>query len=263
MHGAVARPSIKKSCSQQASLQNPAMLLALDGFTENDQTWREVLGKREDLITPLLPGHGWKPCPNTVKIEDLADELVQHLGDGGDIIGYSMGGRLALLAALRHPEKVRRLVLISSGPGFKDDQLQGSRRTHEMALAETLEEEGLGPFVAMWEKNPILKPYRPFPRAIEENLRYARMQHEAKDLAGALRQLGAGAMPNLWDRLGELRSETLLVAGAADERYVGVMQEMKSLIPKARLEIIPEAGHAIHREKAGDLLQVVYSFLGA
>lgn len=239
------------------------MLLALHGFTENDLTWRDVLGQRDDLLTPLLPGHGWKPCSTTVSLEQLADDLAAQLGDTpGDVIGYSMGGRLALLLALRHPQCVRKLVLISSGPGFMDSELQGSRRTHEVALAETLEDDGLGPFVAMWEQNPILKPYRPFSRAMAEDLRYRRMQHDPLGLAGALRQLGAGAMPNLWNRLSEVTCPTLLVAGAADTRYVGVMTEMATLMPDASLVVIPEAGHAIHREKRGELVQAVYRFLG-
>jgi len=76
-----------------------------------------------------------------------------------------------------------------------------------------------------------------------------------------LRQLGAGAMPNLWNRLDQVACPTLLVAGAADTRYVGVMTEMAGLMPDAKLVVIPEAGHAIHREKRGELVQAVYGFL--
>jgi len=239
------------------------MLLALHGFTENDQTWRQVLGDRPDVLTPLLPGHGWKPCPSTLSIEALADELATRLGTTApaDVVGYSMGGRLALVLAQRHPEVIRRLVLISSGPGFKDQELQGSRRTHEMAMAETLEEEGLGPFVALWEQNPILKPHRPFPRSAAEDLRARRMQHDPLGLAGALRQLGAGAMPNLWNGLSEIACPTLLIAGSSDARYVEVMGEMARLMPHAKHVVIPEAGHAIHREKPEALLQAVEKFL--
>ena len=78
----------------------------------------------------------------------------------------------------------------------------------------------------------------------------------------ALRQLGAGAMPNLWDRLGEVRVPTLLIAGEADTRYVEVMTEMASLIPKAKLVVIRQAGHAIHREQVGELVREIYGFLG-
>lgn len=240
------------------------MLVALHGFTENDTVWADVLrGGIPDPVCPLLPGHGWKPCGQGTTVESVADELAARHGARGpvDILGYSMGGRIALVLALRHPRLVRRLVLVSSGPGFKDGALQGSRRTHEMALAETLEDDGLGPFVAMWEKNPILAPAHPLPRALEEDVRARRMNHDPNGLAGALRHLGAGAMPNLWERLGEIACPTLLIAGASDRRYVEVMGEMAKAMPQARLEIVAEAGHGIHREQPEAVRRLVADFL--
>lgn len=240
------------------------MLLALHGFTENDETWCQVMGGTSPgLVCPLLPGHGWKPCPGTLTITGLADELAaNHLAkEPADVLGYSMGGRVALALALRHPQKVRRLVLVSCGPGFKDQSLQGSRRTHEMALAETLEDDGLGPFVALWEKNPILAPFKPLPRALEEDVRSRRLNHDPLGLAAALRQLGAGAMPNLWDDLPKLRVPTLLLAGEGDSRYREVMAEMAHTIPGARLDVVAQAGHGIHREQPEALRTLVRSFL--
>jgi len=240
------------------------MLLALHGFTENDLTWREVLGTAvTPLSCPLLPGHGWKPCAATMSVTALADELAATHTDKSpiDIVGYSMGGRIALALALRHPQRVRRLVLVSSGPGFKDQSLQGSRRTNEMALAETLEDDGLGPFVALWEKNPILAPYKPLPRSVEEDIRARRLNHDPLGLAAALRQLGAGAMPNLWAELPKLSVPTLLLAGEGDSRYREVMGEMTRAMPKARLDIVAQAGHGIHREQPEALRTLVRSFL--
>ncbi len=239
------------------------MLLALHGFTENDESWRPVLAPvASELRCALLPGHGDAPCPAALTIEALADQLAaRHLQAPADVLGYSMGGRIALVLALRHPAKVRRLVLVSSGPGFRDDTLQGKRRTNEMALADTLEDDGLGPFVAMWEQNPILKPAKPLPRALEEDIRARRLNHAPLGLAGALRRLGAGAMPNLWDRLAAIRQPTLLIAGAADPRYCEVMGEMARLIPGAQHQIVADAGHGIHRERPDELRRLVKSFL--
>ena len=240
------------------------MLVALHGFTENDLVWDDVLRPViPDLVSPLLPGHGWKPCPATTSVETVADDLATRYltGAPADVLGYSMGGRIALVLAMRHPQLIRRLVLVSSGPGFKDGVLQGSRRTHEMALADTLEDDGLGPFVAMWERNPILTPAKPLPRALEEDVRARRMNHDPNGLASALRQLGAGAMPNLWERLGAVACPTLLIAGAADYRYVEVMGEMAAAMPKARLEIVAEAGHGIHREQPDAVRRLVAGFL--
>ncbi|MBA3847651.1 MAG: alpha/beta fold hydrolase [Planctomycetes bacterium] len=240
------------------------MLVALHGFTENDEVWREVLDlPRERLACPLLPGHGFKPCPPGLGVASLADEIATGACAGGcDLLGYSMGGRIALHLALDRPKQVRRLILISSGPGFRDDALQGSRRHSEEIMAEILEEGGLGPFVAWWEANPILKPAKPLPRAVEERVRSRRLNHDPLGLAGALRRLGAGAMPNLWDRLGAVRAPTLLIAGAADQRYCEVMADMAKAMPDARLAVVPDAGHAIHREQAAAVRELVLGFVG-
>ncbi|MBA3685760.1 MAG: alpha/beta fold hydrolase [Planctomycetes bacterium] len=240
------------------------MLLALHGFTENDETWRPVLAPvAKDVRCALLPGHGDMPCPAGLTIEALADQLAaRHLGAPADVLGYSMGGRIALVLALRHPALVRRLILVSSGPGFRDDKLQGTRRTNEMALADTLEDDGLGPFVAMWEQNPLLKPAKPLPRALEEDIRARRLNHDPLGLAGALRQLGAGAMPNLWDRLHGIRQPTLLIAGSADTRYCEVMGEMATLIAGATCQVVADAGHGIHRERPDEVRRLVKDFLG-
>jgi 2-succinyl-6-hydroxy-2,4-cyclohexadiene-1-carboxylate synthase len=241
------------------------MLVALHGFTENDEVWREVLGlPREALACPLLPGHGFKPCAPGLGVASLAGEIARDAcGRGVDLLGYSMGGRIALHLAIDRPELVRRLVLISSGPGFRDDALQGSRRTSDEIQAEILEQDGLGPFVSWWEANPILKPFRPLPRAVEERVRSRRFNHDPLGLAAALRRLGAGAMPNLWDRLREVKVPTLLLAGEGDKRYCEVMGDMAKLMPDARLVVIPEAGHAIHREQPEKVRDAVLTFATA
>ncbi len=239
------------------------MLVALHGFTENDEVWREVLNLPPDrLVCPLLPGHGFKPCAPDTGVASLAAEIAtEACANGCDLMGYSMGGRIALHLALDRPKHVRRLILVSSGPGFRDGTLQGSRRHSDEIMAEILEEDGLGPFVAYWEANPILKPAHPLPRAVEEQVRSRRLNHDPLGLAGALRRLGAGAMPNLWDRLGALRTPTLLIAGSSDQRYCQVMADMAKAMPDARLAVVPEAGHAIHREQPAAVRELVLGFV--
>jgi 2-succinyl-6-hydroxy-2,4-cyclohexadiene-1-carboxylate synthase len=181
-----------------------------------------------------------------------------------DLLGYSMGGRLAIRLALDHPGRVRRLVLISCNPGMDDAKERAERRLRDEHLAQILEEDGIGPFVAWWQSNPILKPAKPLPRSVEESLRCMRLNHEPTGLAMALRQLGSSDDANdLWPRLGELRMPVLLVHGKADARYAGIISAMAKRIPASRLEAIADAGHAIHREQAPALMKLVCGFLDA
>lgn len=240
------------------------MLVALHGFTETDQTWLEVFDDSQLTVTcPLMPGHGWSPCPEGGSVADTAARVAARLpADGsGALMGYSMGGRIALQVALDHPERVSRLILVSSRPGIVDDAARAERRARDERLAEILEEDGIGPFVAWWERQPVLRPIRPMDSASEAGLRCQRLNQDPLGLAAALRRMGQGAMSPLWDRLGELRMPVLLIAGGADAAYLADMGRMAEAIPGAIFEVFPETGHAIHREWPDRLVEVVQDFL--
>lgn len=241
------------------------MLAVLHGFTETDECWRDVFpGIAVPLRRLLLPGHGWTPCPRDLDVASCAADLARRLPeDGCDLLGYSMGGRVALRLALDHPERVRRLILVSSNAGLEDPAARAERRRRDDCLADILEEDGIGPFVAWWETHPVLRPVRPVARSEVELLRSRRLNQDPLGLAACLRGLGQGAMEPLWDRLGELRMPVLLVAGEHDTRYAADLRRMAAAIPAAELEVLPGTGHAIHREWPERLREVVLAFLAA
>jgi 2-succinyl-6-hydroxy-2,4-cyclohexadiene-1-carboxylate synthase len=212
----------------------------------------------------LLPGHGWKPCPDGTTLKSVAAGFAQRLpADGsGDLLGYSLGGRIALQLALDHPGRLRRLVLVSCVAGVRDQAERTARIKRDEGLAQILEEDGIGSFLALWESNPTLKPAKPLQHRVCETIRSMRMNQDPNGLAAALRCLGVGTMEDLWDRLPKLRVPTLLIAGEHDQRYVKAMGEMAKLIPGARFEIVAGSGHAVHREQPYELRRLVSQFLG-
>ncbi len=235
------------------------MLIALHGFTETAAVWHQVLGPAARC--ELLPGHGHRPCPPGNGFQAVAATLAAQLPAGGDLLGYSMGGRIALRLALDHPGRVRRLILVSTSPGISDPGERALRRARDERLAQILEEDGIGPFVAWWEANPALRPAKPLARRVEEDLRCLRLNQDPHCLAANLRQLGTGMMEPLWNRLGELTMPVLLVAGAADRTYCDKCTRMAARMPDARVVIIPDSGHAVHREQAAALRATVDEFL--
>lgn len=237
------------------------MLYAFHGFTETDQAWAETLGSEiPDLRCPLLPGHGCSPC-TAQSIQQAAAELAARMpAEPVDLLGYSMGGRVALRLALDHPRRIRRLILASCHAGIRDEGERAERRRRDDSLAEVLEEDGIGPFVSWWEGQPALRPYRSFPASVSESVRSRRLNQDPSGLAACLRALGAGSMEPMWSRLGSLAIPVLLISGSADQRYRLLMDEMASAIPGCRRDIVLRSGHAVHRERPQVVAQMVGAF---
>ncbi len=239
------------------------MLYALHGFTETDESWTETLARDlRGVHCPLLPGHGGKPCPAGLDVHRAITDLVAGFpAEPVDVLGYSMGGRLAVRLALEHPRRVRRLILVSCHPGIRDAEERDQRWRRDESLAQVLEEDGIGPFIAWWETQVALRPYEPFPATVSESVRARRLNQDPIGLSACLRALGGGTMPAVWDRLGELRMPVLLISGAADTRYMRVMDEMAAAIPDRRREVVLRSGHAVHRERPQVVAQMVGAFL--
>ncbi len=237
------------------------MLTALHGFTETDEVWSEFLTGVPGVHCPLLPGHGWKPCPTGASLASVAAGIAKSMTPGGDLLGYSLGGRVALQLALDHPQLVRRLILVSSGPGLASPAERVDRIQRDERLAQVLEEDGIGPFVAWWESNPALKSAAKIPRKDEEALRCTRLNQDPTCLAMVLRQLSQGRMDVLSDRLPQLKVPVLLITGESDKIYAARMRTMASILPQATLRILPGCGHAVHRERPDALRHELLSFL--
>ncbi|MCX7623424.1 MAG: alpha/beta fold hydrolase, partial [Thermomicrobium sp.] len=165
------------------------------------------------------------------------------------VLGYSMGGRLALHLALAAQDRLTALVLESASPGIADAAERAERQRTDEALARAIEERGTSWFADHWEALPLFASRRALPDAQRIRLREAWTTQRPHGLAAALRGFGAGTMPPLWDRLGELRLPVLLVVGALDAKYVAIGQAMAERIPESRLAIVPEAGHTVHLER--------------
>ena len=234
-------------------------LILLHGFMGSTRTWDRHLpafSNHAQVIAVDLLGHGLSdvpPTPARYQMErctiDLA-AIFDHFGlNSVHLLGYSMGGRVALSFAAAYPDRVRSLVLESSSPGIAHPAERASRVARDEAQAEQLERDGLAAFVDYWEKLPLFTSQASLPDAIRANLRSHRMQNSVIGLANSLRGLGTGVQPSLWDRLAGLDMPSLLIVGALDAKYLEIGQAMTGRLPKARLAIVPEAGHTVHLEQ--------------
>ena len=249
-----------------------SQVLLLHGFTGHGGSWTEAgqtfaaAGFR--VLAPDLLGHGRSPLPPEPQrygmahsAADLSALVEASTGGAIDLLGYSMGGRLALFFALTYPKRVRSLTLVSATPGLASATERAERRDRDNVLARRIERDGITPFVDYWESLPMWNSQRERMSVQQRReLRTQRLRNRPGGLANSLRGMGVGTQPNLWPRLPSLAVPTLLLVGADDARFVAINQQMAQQIPSVRLVIFPEAGHAVHLEQPPAFARTVLSF---
>jgi 2-succinyl-6-hydroxy-2,4-cyclohexadiene-1-carboxylate synthase len=234
-------------------------LVLLHGFMGSARTWADHRPAFEDRYLTIavdLPGHGLSDAPANLSCyrmenvtADLAAAFDQCQLDAVHLLGYSMGGRVALHFAAAYPDRVRSLVLESASPGLADPAERRARIDSDEALARRLESEGLAAFVDHWARLPLFASQERLPESVRADLRSQRLQNSVPGLANTLRGLGTGIQSPLRDRLAGVQTPTLLITGALDAKFVAINRNMADVMPRARLVIVPDAGHTVHLEQ--------------
>lgn len=220
-------------------------VILLHGFTHTGRSWDPVVaavGERYRPIAPDIRGHGEAADLEPVTLEAVLGDVASLLPGRFGLVGYSMGGRIALHVALALPERVERLVLIGASPGIANAAERAARQEADERLADEIAGMSIEDFARRWASNPVLAGQ---PHWIHED----RLRNTPAGLARALRGLGTGALPSLWDRLGELRMPVALVVGERDHKFRGIAEEMAPAISDVEVVAVPGAGHAVHLEQ--------------
>ncbi len=220
-------------------------------------------------LTPVLvdlPGHGADAGTRDPSRFTLAAALDRVAAAGRwpeDLVGYSMGGRLALHFAVAFPERVRRLVLESASPGLATEAERRDRRAADEALAAGIEAKGIEWFVEDWESQPLFETRSHLESAALTRHRELRLRNDPRSLALALTGLGTGALPSLWDDLAHIEVPTLIIVGELDGKFVEVADRMTRKMPDVGMVVVPGVGHSVHLEAPCAWLEAVVGFLTA
>jgi 2-succinyl-6-hydroxy-2,4-cyclohexadiene-1-carboxylate synthase len=234
-------------------------LVMLHGFTGTTATWSaqvKALQTDFEIIRLDLLGHGGTVAPQVpgrYSIKSAARDLLKLLDnlrlDTVNLVGYSMGGRLALYMAYRYPERIKRLILESASPGLRTEAERAARAERDNALADRIIVDGITAFVDYWGKLPLWASQADnLDAAAKAVLRRERLAQRPVGLANSLRGMGTGIQPSLWDDLSAITVPALLLAGELDTKFVEINQQMADTLPNARLEVVPSVGHTIHLE---------------
>lgn len=189
------------------------------------------------------------------------------------LVGYSMGGRLALYLSIYFPERFMGAVLESASPGLKTEEERKQRVQRDWQLATELEMTDFSEFLTNWYEQPLFASMK---RALRDprkgllansldspifaQMLERRQQNQPTELAKSLRNLGTGSQPSLWAELVQNQVPLLLLVGELDQKFVQINREMTAHCPSAQLQIMAECGHNVHFENVQGFVESIRSF---
>ena len=225
-------------------------MLFIPGFMQRGDAWRPVAELLPERYPSTLLDHAEHSFEG--RMREIAES-------GADVlVGYSLGGRLALRAAMRSPESVNALVLVGATAGIEEGPLRVQRTEADEKLASWMEAMPIEDIVSLWERQPLFADQSDL---LVEEQRPGRLSHDPRSLALLLRTAGQGALEPVWHELRALNVPLLAVAGARDDGYTAAAKRMARLAPNARTAIVEEAGHAAHLQQPAAVAALITGFL--
>jgi 2-succinyl-6-hydroxy-2,4-cyclohexadiene-1-carboxylate synthase len=256
-----------RSTGSLVDRQKPVIFF-LHGFLGNSQDFLAVI----DLISPEfcclvldLPGHGQTEVKQDINyhLPNLAQALIALLEQLNIqqcfLVGYSLGGRIALYLTICFPQYFLGVVLESASPGLKTQPERDRRIQQDLQLAKQLESQNLADFLQQWYSQPLFSSFAQHPNFQQALIR--RLNNNSVKLSKCLRYLGLGRQPSLWSHLKNIQIPLLLVVGELDEKFVAINREIANLCPQANLNIVKNSGHNVHFEKFLEFTKLINCFL--
>ncbi len=244
-------------------------VIFLHGFMGNLEDWRGITDGLKDSFCCLLvdlPGHGKSlhVSDDTYTFPGAARSIAKTVEVAGvgpaAIVGYSMGGRVALYLAIHFRRLCSALICESASPGIVEEKQRENRKVLDATCAYTLEEGEFEDFLRTWYSQPVFASLTRMPETLEKIIRRRRLNDPAK-LAKALLGFSVGVQAPLWEHLSRLDVPVLLLAGEQDSKYIAIIKQMDSLLRGADVQIVPEVGHNIHEENPSGFLERIRVFL--
>lgn len=230
----------------------PALLLT-HGYSATSEMWSgqvDALAADHTLITWDMRGHGRSDSPPDadqysadLTVADMA-ALLDHVDAPSAIVGgLSLGGYMSLAFHLAHPERVRALLIIDTGPGFKNDEARAGWNAYANSFADDFASKGLDLLT-------------------DGSVEQATAHHrDSSGLVLAARHMLTQQHADVIESLPSIEVPSLVLVGADDTPFLNATDYMAAKIPGATKVVIPDAGHASNIDQPAAFNAAVQSFL--
>ena len=227
------------------------MILFIPGFMQPGEAWRPVAELLPARYPSVLLEHREHSFEG--RLEEIA-----AAGEGRVLIGYSLGGRLALRAALREPARYAGVVTVGATAGIDEPALRADRAKADDRLAAWMEAAPIEDIVGVWERQPLFADQS---EALIEAQRPGRLAQDPAGLAMLLRTAGQGTLEPVWHELVRFELPLLAMAGARDEGYVSAARRIADTAPNASAALVEEAGHAPQLQRPDVVAKLISEFV--
>jgi 2-succinyl-6-hydroxy-2,4-cyclohexadiene-1-carboxylate synthase len=230
------------------------MVLFIPGFMQRGDAWRPVAQLLPERYPSVLLDHREHSFEG--RLREIADAAAGR--SRSVLVGYSLGGRLALRAVLRDPSRYAGLIIVSATAGIDEPAARSARAEADERLAAWMEAAPIADVVGIWERQPLFADQSD---ALVEEQRAGRLSHDPAALALLLRTAGQGVLEPVWHELMRLELPVLAIAGNRDDGYVRAARRIADTAPHGRAAVVEEAGHAAHLQRPDEVARLVVEFL--
>jgi pimeloyl-ACP methyl ester carboxylesterase len=254
----------------EAHGSGPAIVFSC-GFSTTRENFRPQVAPLVDagfrVVLWDYRGHGESDAPESPDAYSF-DQVLDDLGRVLDatspdapavLAGFSFGGAASLHFVLRRPERVRALLLLDTGPGFKNPDAQERWLAQVERTAQNVEQKGLAWFVTSRAAATAIGRRPELPDAQRAAAAIAAMQPHG--VANFGRRV-AGPVPACIDELAKITVPALVLVGEEDEAYLRAADVMAARLPRAQKVVIPAAGHVTTIEEPVAVNAAILGFLG-
>jgi len=234
----------------EGSAQRPAVVF-VPGFMQPGDAWAPVAEGLPERYPSVLLEHAEHTFEG--RLSEIAGA-----GEGAVLCGYSLGGRLALHAAIREPGRYAGLVTVGASAGIDAPAVREARVEADERLASWMETQPIEQIVEVWERQPLFADQS---EQLLEAQRHGRLEQDPRGLAMLLRTAGQGTLDSLWQGLHQLDMPVLALAGALDERYCELARRIARTVPRGTAQVLDDAGHAAQLQRPEAVAGLLTDFL--